>query len=719
MKSHLPRWPTGSPDPVVNIVSTGVLVILGILAFATSFVLLLPIAIGFLVIGLIRWYHNRPPPYDHLTDAVARRSIEANFPDAETFTASYIDRLMEAWEPQLPAWPLFSRMVGAASDLYEQEQLANPIPPLPTSDPIERAKRADELNRHMRKVTDAPKTLAVLTDALTHSLAVLRHHLPATALQSRIDLRRAVDAPPPAMTVPLMDAVADIPHVVEDMALPFFDEGVRGLDLFHSLTAHLDENARTASGTGDRLVMPTGYNGTSREIVDLYLHDTPLHSLFGCELPFALPEEARFSGHWIVSPPGRGKTTLLHAMVIRDIAIAGASLILMDSKGDLIDAVRGLRDIQDRLIVIDPDPQNPVAINPLDIAQADLTQSVDLLEYLFGSLLEFKMTAMQTTLFRSVLRALVLGFPNPTLETFRDLLTNGYEKYASYIATLPPDLQDFFHNDFNERNYADRRREVLQRLRLLLDNETMRAMLTASNTRFRIGEAMDTGKIVVINNAKARLGDQGAEFFGRFFIAQLLAAAQQRSTRSQDRKPPVYFYIDECQNVIARDEKIPTILDECRSQNIALILAHQRTRQITSENVLDALSNCAIRFANSDEEARYLAPRLRTSPEFLQSLPRGKFAAYVRDLTKTAVAVSVNRVDFTNHPAASPAEVASLHDRMRENYGVPVDFGAPSAGATVQPEPAAGPDAVTPASPRQAATTRDAATTDEPATDWR
>src|SRR5262249_33253119 len=181
-------------------------------------------------------------------------------------------------------------------------------------------------------------------------------------------------------------------------------------------------------------------------------------------------------------------------------------------------------------------------------------------------------------------------------------------------------------------------------LRLLLDNETMRAMLTATVTRFRISEAMDSGKVVIINNSKARLGDQGAEFFGRFFIAQVLAAAQQRSSRQRGDKPPVYFYIDECQNVIARDEKIPTILDECRNQTIALIMAHQRTKQITSENVLDALSNCAIRFANSDEEARYLAPRLRTSPEFLQSLGRGKFARFVRDPTPQPMPLSPTRV---------------------------------------------------------------------------
>ena len=78
------------------------------------------------------------------------------------------------------------------------------------------------------------------------------------------------------------------------------------------------------------------------------------------------------------------------------------------------------------------------------------------------------------------MRSLVSTFPNPTLETFRDLLTNGYEKYKEYIEKLPPDLKDFFYKDFNEKKYADRRREVLQRLRLLLDNETMRAMLTAT-----------------------------------------------------------------------------------------------------------------------------------------------------------------------------------------------------------------------------------------------
>ena len=63
---------------------------------------------------------------------------------------------------------------------------------------------------------------------------------------------------------------------------------------------------------------------------------------------FSLPEETRFSGHWIIAPPGRGKTTLLHAMVADDLD-KDAAIVLIDSKGDLIEPIKNLRSIKDRL----------------------------------------------------------------------------------------------------------------------------------------------------------------------------------------------------------------------------------------------------------------------------------------------------------------------------------------------------------------------------------
>jgi hypothetical protein len=646
MRQHYPKWPTRSPDPLVNILSVAVFILFGFLALFTSLLLLLPIAIAFSAVALLRWYHSRPPGYSNpaIAAAVNQYTIGANFPNPAAFVQAYAERLVDAWQPSIPAPSIFSPMIHFAAHAYVREGFTNPLPPLPT-DPIDQGRWRDDARLHALKMQDAPGTLAVFAEALTRSLSVFRSQLPPNALVDKAEFLQSQDKLP-ALTVPLRQVIHDTEAASMAALAPFHLPGMATLRLFESLRSEWRDLGNGQFGN-------------------------PFDTLLDGPVPFPLPPETRFSGHWILSPPGRGKTTLLHAMVMEDLRIPGACLILMDSKGDLIAPIRNLAAIKDRLVIIDPDPQNPVAINPLDIDRTEVNQTVDLLEYLFASLLEFKMTAMQTTLFRSVLRALVIAFPNPTLETFRDLLTNGYGKYAQYIESLPPDLRDFFENEFNEKNYADRRREVLQRLRLLLDNETMRGMLTAETTRFRMSAAMDTGKVVIINNSKARLGDQGAEFFGRFFITQVLAAAQQRSLRNSGQKPPVYFYIDECQNVIARDEKIPTILDECRSQNIALIMAHQQTKQIASENVLDALSNCAIRLANSDEEARYLAPRLRGSADFLQSLGRGQFAAFVRDLTPGAVAVTVNRVDFSDHAVLSTSERKDLAERIRAEYGVP------------------------------------------------
>jgi hypothetical protein len=51
------------------------------------------------------------------------------------------------------------------------------------------------------------------------------------------------------------------------------------------------------------------------------------------EPPFALPEEPRFEGHWIVAQSGTGKTNLLLHMVFKDLKNPRACVILMDSKG--------------------------------------------------------------------------------------------------------------------------------------------------------------------------------------------------------------------------------------------------------------------------------------------------------------------------------------------------------------------------------------------------
>jgi hypothetical protein len=358
--------------------------------------------------------------------------------------------------------------------------------------------------------------------------------------------------------------------------------------------------------------------------------------------PFIFPWDTRFAGTWIVAPPGRGKTNLLHNLISEDRR--QGTVVLMDSKGDLINAYRGLPGV----VVIEPRTAN---INPLQLGSS--TRSVEFLEYIFSALLETGMTPLQKTLFRSVL-TLLLKVPNATLETFRQVLTVGWKplNLEPYIRECDPATQDFFLEgkkpEFDSNTYSETKQQILWRLRLILSNEYLRAIFTSPTTNVPFNELLDSRKTIIIDNSKDDLGEEGAEFFGRFFIALVWMAAVSRSRLRPDEKVPVYVYIDECHTVIKRDTKVTTILDECRSQKIALVLAHQRIAQINPE-VIDALNNCAIRLANSDDDAEALAKRFRLEAAALR-LPIGQFACFVRDKTPQAVTINVPPFDMSQFP---------------------------------------------------------------------
>ena len=400
-----------------------------------------------------------------------------------------------------------------------------------------------------------------------------------------------------------------------------------------------------------------------------FLH-TPLHKYAqkllpneGITVPFDIPAETRFDGTWIIAPSGRGKTTLLHTLFMHDYFENHGCTILMDSKGDLIDPIKRL-DIDPKTVVL-IEPDEALALNPLAIGTRSI-HTIDMLEYLFSTLLGAKITPLQSTLFRSVLRALIENIPNPTIDTFRNIIVNGIEPYERHITS--PDLKEFFVKEFPTATYAETKQQIVSRLRRLLENPVIRGMFCARENKLKIGELMNQRKLIIINNSKALLGEDGAEFFGRFFIALIVLAAQARAHLSQEKKNPVYFYIDECHVVMKRDENVATIFDECRSQKIALILAYQRLEQISAP-VLDAMANCAIRFANSDEEASDLAPRLRTTPEHLRSLEKGTFALFVRDLTKQAMTLNIPLSNLLTLPTRLIADQEALTQRMRQQYG--------------------------------------------------
>ncbi|WP_445219372.1 ATP-binding protein [Bradyrhizobium sp. Pa8] len=481
--------------------------------------------------------------------------------------------------------------------------------------------------------------------------------------------------------------------------------------LFTTLYERLYANLCEASGVApedEKPRRPMIYASDSElppiELVETYLKGTPFVDLFLFPIPFALPQKSRFEHQWIVAPPGAGKSTLLQYLIMRDLELVAnnkASIVVMESNRDLIKAIEGLKAfapgerLDGKLVVIDAeDIEWPVALNLFDVGIEE-TQSYSSAEhegfrnavlaqydYIFSSLLSAEMTSRQNTLFHFTIE-LLLTIPSATIDTLIDLMQpRGLTQFEQHLSKLDPDARRFFELKFNSKEFDRTKEQVVDRLFAVKRIRTLSRMFAAPRSKFDFFTEMDAGKVILVNVPQSLLQEEGVEIVGRFFISMILLAAHKRQLLPKERRLPCFVYIDECQDFIKRDPKIPVILDQARKLNVGLVLAHQRLQQM-QPHVLDALYGAtAIKVASkiSDAAAHALARDMRTTPEFILNQPPYHFAAYIRGMTSAAVSVGVPGIDMNAMPRMTPAERATVRQRIRERYSVRPE--APTAAQT-------------------------------------
>jgi len=500
--------------------------------------------------------------------------------------------------------------------------------------------------------------------------------------------------------VPLVSLLRDPGKIIYRVTNTILTEELADVGLFTTLQDQLFANICFASGFSPdderhkKFVTADESKLSPSELVETYFKDTPFLDLFLTPVPFILPLDARFEHHWIVAGTGHGKTQTLQSLICGDLeAVANgeASIVVIDSQGDLIKNVAGLKlfakgqPLHGKLCLIDPtDIEFPVQLNlfALGTERLDtyskldrerlLNSIIELYDFVLAALLGAEMTSKQSIIFRFVTRAL-LHIPNATVHTLLELMEpGGDQKYKEYISQLQGAARSFFENEFNTAQFAETKRQVLRRLYGILENQTFERMFSHPKSKLDIFKEMNSGKVILINAAKDLLKQNGTEVFGRFFIALIAQAAAERATLPPDQRLPTFVYIDECQDYIASDSNFTVILEQARKQKVGLIIAHQYLTQL-SQGILDSLhANTSIKFAGgvSDRDAHALARNMRTTPEFIESQTKLSFAAHVRNFTANAVSLSIPLRELESKERMTRKEAATLLNQMRNQYAV-------------------------------------------------
>ncbi|WP_307817137.1 helicase HerA domain-containing protein [Micromonospora fiedleri] len=318
----------------------------------------------------------------------------------------------------------------------------------------------------------------------------------------------------------------------------------------------------------------------------------------------------------VVGKTGVGKSTLLLNMILGDIK-AGRGTVVIDPRGDLI------TDILDRLpashaskiVIIDPDQENPACFNPLDDG-GDRHLAVDNLVGIFAKIFQGQWGPRMDDTMRVACLTL-MRHAKPTLSLVPSLLQDReFRGRFTHGLDDPDGLAGFWiwYDGINEQFRGQVIAPVLARLRAFLLRDFVKSVIGNAHSSFDMGKVLDGG-VLLCRLPKGILGEETSRILGSMIVARVWQAAIARASIPEDQRKDANLYIDECQNFLTLPGSVGDMLAEARGFRLGLVLAHQDLAQLPHDVAAAVSANARSKvFFNVDPaDARELSRH--TKPE--------------------------------------------------------------------------------------------------------
>jgi len=391
--------------------------------------------------------------------------------------------------------------------------------------------------------------------------------------------------------------------------------------------------------------------------------------------PVALDLNARYRHLTILGPTGTGKSTVMARLILDDIS-AGHSVIVLDPKNDLVDAVaeRLPEDCLERVLILDlADDDFPVGYNPLactpDTRELVVEQILGVLRAIWRS----SWGPRSDDIVRACLLTLSAA-GDFTMAELAPLLTDAAFR-ASVLERVddPYGVAQFWAN-FHGWSPAERTTAiapVLNKARALTMRARLRRTLGQQRGGLDFNRAVANREIVLIRLAAGRLGTEAAYLVGALLFAGLWDAVSARAGQPITSRQPVMAHLDEFQHLVVLPTPADTVLAEARGYGLGLTLAHQHLGQLDSkmEQAVRANARSKLVFQTSQHDATVLARELGggLTAEDLQGL-----GAHEAVVACFAGGTTQPPATITTLPLGEPLREASVvFEQSRRRWGVP------------------------------------------------
>lgn len=344
--------------------------------------------------------------------------------------------------------------------------------------------------------------------------------------------------------------------------------------------------------------------------------------------PFGIKQADRLSHIYAIGKTGVGKTTLLETLITQDIK-AGRGCALIDPHGDFVERLveNTPSHRRDDLIYFNiADPKLPYSYNPLTRVSFGLRPLVasglmDVLKKMWDDAWGVRM--------EHILRNAILALLDQPSAILPDVLLMIADKSFRYRAMKNIEnhqVRKFWQNEFPKYSYryqADGIAPIQNKIGAFLADPRLHKILTRSDGQIRLRKLMDEGKILLVNLAKGRLGEDSSSLFGGMIVTSLGLAAFSRVNVSESKRRPFYVYVDEFQNFTTLS--LANMLSELRKFGVGVVLAHQYLHQLDPDIREAVIGNAGtlISFRIGASDAGFIAREFepKFAPVDLLNLP--------------------------------------------------------------------------------------------------
>jgi hypothetical protein len=301
---------------------------------------------------------------------------------------------------------------------------------------------------------------------------------------------------------------------------------------------------------------------------------------------FGIKSKDRLGHMYVIGKTGVGKSTLLQNMAISDIE-NDIGFCIIDPHGDIAENLLNYipKDRIDDVIYFNPsDLEYPIAFNPLKnvhphyhhlVASGLISTFKNIWADNWGPRLEHILRFSLLTL---------LQYKEGTLLDIQPLLTDTEHRRAILRHITDECILSFWYNEyekFSNSLRAEAISPILNKIGIFSSSSILRNIVGQKTRSFHMLKVMNEGKILIVNLAKGKLGEDVSALLGSMIITQIQLAALYRFKQAEHLRRPFYLYIDECHSFITNS--IAGILSESRKYGLGLFLTHQYIDQLPTE----------------------------------------------------------------------------------------------------------------------------------------